>query len=201
MAFKTFAPGVLTSSDINTFFMRQAVIVCTSSTRPASPNEGMTIYETDTKLLRVYSGTAWEVLSAYGAWTTFTPVVHNWTLGNGTHNCSFMRVGRLVVADFNITWGSTSTFAGALELNVPVNSVAVFQANRLHALGVVRGYDDSTATPYLGTAARVSQSRWAPSSVATSGVYGTPDSWNQTVPVTWAQNDSLQATFTYQAAS
>jgi hypothetical protein len=29
MAFKTFAPGVLTSSDVNTFLMRQAVITCT----------------------------------------------------------------------------------------------------------------------------------------------------------------------------
>jgi hypothetical protein len=59
MAFKTFAPGVLTSSDVNTFLMRQAVIVCTSSTRPASPNEGMTIYETDTDRHAFYTGTAW----------------------------------------------------------------------------------------------------------------------------------------------
>jgi hypothetical protein len=59
MAFKTFAPGVLTSSDVNTFLMRQSVITCTAATRPASPNEGMLIYETDTDLFKVYSGTAW----------------------------------------------------------------------------------------------------------------------------------------------
>jgi len=33
--------------------------VCTSSTRPASPFEGQTIYETDTDLIRSYNGTSW----------------------------------------------------------------------------------------------------------------------------------------------
>jgi hypothetical protein len=33
--------------------------VCTSSTRPASPYEGQTIYETDTDLVKSYNGTSW----------------------------------------------------------------------------------------------------------------------------------------------
>ena len=35
-------------------------IICTSSTRPASPFEGQTIYETDTGLARYYDGSSWE---------------------------------------------------------------------------------------------------------------------------------------------
>jgi hypothetical protein len=34
--------------------------VCTSSTRPASPVQGMNIYETDTGYVRVYTGSAWK---------------------------------------------------------------------------------------------------------------------------------------------
>lgn len=34
-------------------------VICTSSTRPASPVEGQLIYETDTNLLYVYTGSAW----------------------------------------------------------------------------------------------------------------------------------------------
>jgi hypothetical protein len=34
--------------------------VCTSSTRPASPVQGMDIYETDTGATRTYSGSAWQ---------------------------------------------------------------------------------------------------------------------------------------------
>jgi len=38
VAFKTFADGVaLPAADINTYLAKQAVIVCTAGTRPASP--------------------------------------------------------------------------------------------------------------------------------------------------------------------
>lgn len=33
--------------------------VCTSTTRPASPYTGQVIYETDTSLLRIWTGSAW----------------------------------------------------------------------------------------------------------------------------------------------
>lgn len=60
MAYKTFSEGdVLTASDVNTYLMKQVVIVCTSGTRPFSPVEGMTIYETDTDLLRIHNGSDW----------------------------------------------------------------------------------------------------------------------------------------------
>lgn len=34
-------------------------IICTSTTRPVSPNEGTPIYETNTKLTRIWNGTKW----------------------------------------------------------------------------------------------------------------------------------------------
>lgn len=56
MAFKTFvAETTLPAADLNTYLMKQSVIVCTSGTRPASPIEGMTIYETDTDKLLIYT--------------------------------------------------------------------------------------------------------------------------------------------------
>jgi hypothetical protein len=56
VAFKTFADGsALPASDLNTYLMKQAVIVCTSGTRPSSPIEGMVIYETDTDKLQIYT--------------------------------------------------------------------------------------------------------------------------------------------------
>lgn len=60
MAFKTFAPGnSLAAADVDTYLMNQANIACTSSTRPASPQAGMVIYETDTDSFRYYTGSAW----------------------------------------------------------------------------------------------------------------------------------------------
>lgn len=66
MAFKTFvALDPFLASEANTYLMKQAVIVCTSGTRPGSPVEGMVIYETDTDRILVYNG---------AAWVTITPV-------------------------------------------------------------------------------------------------------------------------------
>ncbi len=61
MGFKTWAnEEVLASADVNGLLMKQAVIVCTSGTRPGSPPEGMFIYETDTDTYRGYDGSAWQ---------------------------------------------------------------------------------------------------------------------------------------------
>lgn len=42
-------------------------IICTSSTRPASPFEGQTIYETDTDSTYTYSGSAWTLTGTLGS--------------------------------------------------------------------------------------------------------------------------------------
>jgi len=63
MPYKTFGTEVLTSSDVNTYLMRQAFIVCTSATRPP-PVTGMHIWETDTQRSYVYDGGAWRFKEA-----------------------------------------------------------------------------------------------------------------------------------------
>lgn len=58
----TFNPGdVLTAAKLNQMRANERIghIVCTSSTRPASPDTGTMIYETDTAKLLVWNGSAW----------------------------------------------------------------------------------------------------------------------------------------------
>lgn len=58
--YKTFTSGiVLTGADVTNYLMKQAVATCTSGTRPASPTTGQPIYETDTKVIRVWDGATW----------------------------------------------------------------------------------------------------------------------------------------------
>ena len=60
--------------------------VCTSTTRPSSPDTGSMIYETDTALLYVYSGSAWvKVLQQKSTTTT------GWT--NATYTNSWASYG------------------------------------------------------------------------------------------------------------
>lgn len=60
MAFRVFVDGeVLTAALVNDYLMEQAVITCTSGTRPTA-QEGMAIWETDTDKLLIYNGVSWQ---------------------------------------------------------------------------------------------------------------------------------------------
>lgn len=59
--------------------------VCTSTTRPASPFEGQTIYETDTDLIRSWNGSSWVRMAPttvynYNASQTITTTTTSWTV-------------------------------------------------------------------------------------------------------------------------
>jgi hypothetical protein len=62
--FKTFVSGdVLTAAQVNSFLMKQAVIVCDSSSDyPTSPNEGMAVWDKAADALKIYTTatTGWQ---------------------------------------------------------------------------------------------------------------------------------------------
>jgi hypothetical protein len=157
MAFKTFAPGVLTSSDVNTFLMRQAVIVCTSSTRPASPNEGMTIYETDTDRTSQWNGSAWVDIGALAGWRTNTPTLSGsgWVFtGTETFSSRYIRLGSLVVWRAEIFWkGGVTVGSGNLNISLPVTASSVSAATPTN---VAYYFDSSLALLHQGTLRNIS---------------------------------------------
>jgi hypothetical protein len=149
MPFKSFAPGVLTSSDVNTFLMQQAVITCTSSTRPASPSEGMTIYETDTDSYAKYDGSNWVYQGLFQSWT---PVLSGsgWTFKGYTATGKYAQFGDIVYAVGTISWdgtGSQTAGAGAVLSTLPVNSAT---AQRISQKGLFAMLDDSLGRQYAG---------------------------------------------------
>lgn len=204
MAFKTFAPGVLTSSDVNTFLMRQSVITCTAATRPASPNEGMLIYETDTDSLAIYNGTSWVY---QGLFQAYTPTFTGFTLGNGTASFEFARVNRVVFVRGQISFGSTSSITA-----VSPDTVAF-------SLPVATDTSGSEPTPAssinLGAAVDTSAGRRAPIRVGvgttTTGILGfnlvigtvvyENSLTTTTVPFTFATGDFIFLNLTYEAGS
>jgi hypothetical protein len=200
MAFKVFAPGVLTSSDVNTFLMRQAVITCTSTTRPASPNEGMTIYETNTDTFKVYDGANWIDFgrSVVESWQTYTPTLSGgWALGNGTINGRFHRVGKIVTVYVGINFGSTSTYGtgpAGLTVSLPVSTVLVTQP---HPADLV---DVSAGRAHIAVAQTISATTVELNALNTTFANGAYESVINTKPFTWATDDAVRIIATYEAA-
>lgn len=146
MPFKTFTPSVLTSADVNTYLAKQAVITCTSGTRPGSPTEGMTIYETDTDCYVTYDGSAW-VHDLGGTWRTYTPNFSGMTLGNGTTQAKYSVVGKTVNVTLTVFAGSTTTYVGAgtaIAISLPRQTAAWYSSSTTMGSGAVHNGTGST---------------------------------------------------------
>jgi len=63
VAYKTFTSAFLPASEVDVYLGQQAVIVCTSTTRPPEPPLGMRIWQTDTLSTHVWDGTTWMFLN------------------------------------------------------------------------------------------------------------------------------------------
>ena len=186
---RTWADGeIVTASNINGYLQKQVLICCTSASRPASPEQGMAIYETDTDRIRVYDGSSWNVMFRQ-SYTSHTPSYTNITVGNGsTTNCKYGRVGNQIHYRGRFTLGSTSSIGGTIAVDLPVTA-----ASGVHSGTVM--YSISSAL-YMGGS-------WTPSTgtlqFKTVGSTGNQNA-NATNPGTFANNDYFEWNIVYEAA-
>lgn len=69
MPWRTFPSGQNPTAEvIQKYLMNQVVIVCTSTTRPGTPVEGMVIFEADTRSFLVWIGGAWDRFANSNDW-------------------------------------------------------------------------------------------------------------------------------------
>jgi hypothetical protein len=69
VAYRVFPSGqVPTAEVLQKYLMNQVVIGCTSTSRPPTPIDGMTVFETDTGAFRVWRGGVWAMIAKVGQW-------------------------------------------------------------------------------------------------------------------------------------
>jgi hypothetical protein len=203
MAYKTFVAGTLaTASDVNTYLMNQSVMTfADSSARTAalpSPTEGMTTYLNDTNTFAVYNGSAWVPMGL--EWTTFTPTINNVTLGSGyTLSAAYTQLGKTVIVNFSLVFGSTTAITGDVNFSLPVNHA---NTNRSAGMGNGSIIDASPLTRYHASAYPSGTPSFAyVRAFGASGNYVTETALSSSIPInTYAVNDNISLTLIYQAA-
>jgi len=178
-------------------------IICTSTTRPASPFEGQEIYETDTDLSLTWSGSAWVQTGSIGAWTSFTPTVTGYgglslSNGNATIEGKYTRIGRTV--HFRARWvlGSTTSFNntnGYFFCGLPITSASQWNP------GVWASLLDSGSSHYI---AMPMMGDGSTSGIGVGGVFTGSTYASQAAPTvmfSWTPGDSIFWGGTYEAAS
>lgn len=104
---------------------------CTSASRPASPYDGMRIFETDTKAFGIWDAATSRWLMYDSAWQNWTPVlVHfdkNVVIGNGFLRGRYFRNGKKVSLQVGYQLGTTTSHnggTGPLQIVYPVEHAA-----------------------------------------------------------------------------
>lgn len=124
------------------------------------------------------------------AWTSYTPTLGGWTLGNGTLVGKWMSANKLVMGRIEYTVGSTDTKSGTLTFATPVTPNLINGAT----CGRAGLFDTSAANRafrhvFWGSAAN------AFFATSEADVRITP-----TTPWTWATGDQVFIDFEYEAA-
>jgi hypothetical protein len=145
--------------------------------------------------LRANSGAA-TGLEYAGAYTTFTPSYFNLTVGNGTNTGRYLRIGNLVHATYKFVFGSTSSIAGNVFLDFPINANT---ANNNSIIGVVALRDIGTQD-YQGPVVQNSTTNFTVQANTANATYVTGTALSSTVPFTWTTNDELLISIIYEAA-
>ncbi|WP_433252847.1 hypothetical protein ACQPYK_08540 [Streptosporangium sp. CA-135522] len=204
MPFKDFTAGdILTASDVDTYLMGQAVIVCTSTSRPISPVTGMRIWQTDTLSTYVYSGASWRFLNGLSQFvrksvdeslTSSTTVQDDDELfvavvANAVYRIqTFIRYNSPTAADMRLTWSGPS----GTVLRWGTFAPHIAQTNRdsvTVGFGVFNLTDGADVGGFGGNAVAIPMGL-----LTTSGSAGT-------LRLRWAQSTSTASATTVRAGS
>jgi hypothetical protein len=201
--------------------VRDATVqVTTSAARPSSPAEGMVIYETDTNLLLMYSGSAWvpiaDTRDVYQEWTTFTATLQQNAADVATTagNCRYTRIGRIIMGSATLTataggTGSTQIRIATSGLPAPAQSALNTSGGRLAAphIGTFSLInDDTTATYYSGVMVMDSSQRFILYTNASTSSFGNTGTFSDEGALTRGGttidiDDVFSCSFMYEAAS
>jgi hypothetical protein len=131
-----------------------------------------------------------------GAYISYTPTFTNLTVGNGTLNCEYAQIGKLVYVRFSLVFGSTTTMGSGPYFTLPVTAsssdLGVLGLNYMEDVGVA-GY--TGAFVYAGnTLAYLTRASVSGSNVVVSTQI------TASSPFTWGTNDFIRGQFVYGAA-
>lgn len=131
-------------------------------------------------------------------WITYTPSNDNVTLGNGTETARYYRIGKLVCVSYRLTFGSTTSFTGTVNIGLPSTSVS-------YAAGVGISTDSGTSNfnlfPVVDPASAKAVLRSQSIGTHTGTQYPRWDNaTNSTTPFTWTTNDVVSFSIVYEEA-
>lgn len=131
------------------------------------------------------------------AWVSWTPSWTNLTVGNATQASRYRQIGKVVIAQVRLTWGSTTSTSGLISITLPITSVSL-TANDYIGEGTM--IDASPGAEYNGTAQWLTTTTCRLTVQNSAGTYLAQAATSSTIPFTWTTSDRITFTLIYEAA-
>ncbi len=137
---------------------------------------------------------------AGAAWVSWSPTWTNLSVGDGTAVYAYVQVGKTVHFRIKLIFGSLTSVSGSVDFTLPVNSIAAYAGVGESAeIGLAKYLDSGTAT-YTGVVQlHLTASKATLLALGTAGSYLNNLALNSTAPFTWAVNDEIHITGTYES--
>jgi hypothetical protein len=134
--------------------------------------------------------------NTWKAWVAYTPTFTGFSLGNGSINFAYSKIGKTVLVRGRVTLGSTSTMTGPFDFTLPVTSVTY---PLTHVVGQAAYFSGSVFAH--GTVLAIgSTSTYRCGIYNVGGTYATNSDLSATAPFTWANTHQLTVVLAYEAA-
>jgi hypothetical protein len=128
-----------------------------------------------------------------GLWQAYTPTLAGITIGNGTVEARYCRIGNTIHTVINCTIGSTTSITGDVTFTQPV--AAAYTSSGSCWLD-----DIGPFVVYAGVCMVVNGELYA-RAVNTAGTYALSTALSSTVPFTWGTNDVIRLQATYEVSA
>jgi hypothetical protein len=128
-------------------------------------------------------------LGIESAWTAYTPTITNFTLGNGTVIARYKLIGKTLLLQCKIVFGSTSSISGSPIFYMP------FSAKISNMQGTANILIQDFGTAYFkAMSADGAGGYFYIYAESANSTYVRDTGISSTVPMTWTTNDSLSMT-------
>lgn len=134
------------------------------------------------------------LVPAVNAWTAYTPTFTNLTVGNGTVNAFYSKIGKTVLVRLRFVFGSTSSISGELQATLPFPNVGT----SLYSPQKVRYF--CGGVDFIGDCFVVNTTFFMRVGLANT-TYLQSASLSATVPLTWGTNAEINAFLVYETSA
>lgn len=133
--------------------------------------------------------------TSLGAWTSYTPTLGGFAIGDGTAAGAYCKIGKTVIFRARIVMGASSTFGGIPTVTIPENAKTGFGG-----FNFISYFKDASTTKLYPALADPATGLVTLYGLDSSGTYLVMNTTSSTVPFTWTTSDEIRVFGTYEVA-